>query len=204
MIDSYLKSPNFMCRVFGCIATGPHYRMPQSHCWRCGARQLGAQRGCPAFWLPASGASWFTRLCERITTRVDLWRGVRALPKPIQQGSAFLFVYGTLKSGHGNHRLLERCPFVQHDEAPGRMFGAGVPVVAPNDTDWVKGEVYEVTLAQMRACDRLEGHPHSYTRTLVTLRSGVEAFIYYWHHSVMHRQHIENGEWPNERARRYG
>lgn len=113
-----------------------------------------------------------------------------------------LFVYGTLKRGYSNHRLLVDATFLGNDEAPGRLyaFGRGVPHVKPLDGSqlmWVKGEVYRLTNPEMlRAVDRLEGHPNGYTRTEVRLRSGMMAHIYYWHHTVWAEDLVQNGEWP--------
>ena len=118
-----------------------------------------------------------------------------------------LFVYGTLKRGHGNHRLLEGAEFIGRDEAPGRMYAGGVPVVKPvgrspgEAGEWVKGEVYAVPLTMLPRIDRLEGHPDGYTRTTVTLRSGRSAEIYYWLHSVDHRDYEPSGEWVSDFAR---
>lgn len=111
-----------------------------------------------------------------------------------------LFVYGTLKRGYGNNRLLATAEFVAEDWAPGKLYGGYVPVVAPLNAEepvahWVNGEVFLVDIETLRRCDQLEGHPHGYLRTLVTLRSGTKAFIYYWPHSVDKRDLVESGVW---------
>lgn len=109
-----------------------------------------------------------------------------------------LFVYGTLKKGHGNHSLIAHCAGEGNDEAPGMLFGAiGAPTVKPsaNADDWVKGEVYVVAdLETLNRVDSLEGHPSGYTRTKIRLRSGREAHIYYYHHRPYGKR-IESGEW---------
>lgn len=114
-----------------------------------------------------------------------------------------LFVYGTLKRGHHNHRLLSGAEFLGNDEAPGRMHARhdrySVPVVKLpiGPEDWVKGEVYRVVDAEMlRRLDRLEGHPHGYTRTPVPLRSGRQAEIYYWLRETYNDPFVPSGEWP--------
>jgi gamma-glutamylcyclotransferase (GGCT)/AIG2-like uncharacterized protein YtfP len=108
-----------------------------------------------------------------------------------------LFVYGTLKRGYGNNRLLKHAHFNRTDRAPGVIYGGGVPVTAPATKrgQWVKGEVFMVDRETLRDCDRLEGHPTGYTRTAVELESGQPAFIYYWKHELYDRPAIESGEW---------
>lgn len=98
-----------------------------------------------------------------------------------------LFVYGTLKRGWWNNRLLQGAEFVGEDVAPGKLFawkGEGIPIVMPNDGPedcWVKGEVFRIADPRMLGrIDRLEGHPHAYTRMETTLRSGRVASVYYW------------------------
>ena len=110
-----------------------------------------------------------------------------------------MFVYGTLKRGYSNHELLRGAMFIGEDEAPGRMYSAGVPVVAPDAERWVKGEVFMVPEELLPRIDQLEGHPHGYTRTPVKLRSGMEAELYYWNHDVSWREELPEGVWPPRR-----
>lgn len=86
-----------------------------------------------------------------------------------------LFVYGTLKRGWGNNRLLSTskyiCDAVTRDKFV--MFRTGFPVLmrepAPHLAErfWlpVRGEVYEVNDERTwEDLDGLEGVPHMYTR----------------------------------------
>jgi gamma-glutamylaminecyclotransferase len=101
-----------------------------------------------------------------------------------------IFVYGTLKKGHGNNPLL-----VRHDS---RYLGAaatverefilngGFPFVGQatyfnnrfeqlekmygNFYGRVKGDLYRVTDVGLAACDRLEGHPDFYERTPIKVQ----------------------------------
>lgn len=91
-----------------------------------------------------------------------------------------IFVYGTLKSGHGNNALIEKyggkfiapaqtaLKFLLNDgfpfvwEIPMRTF-AHYQDHAGN----VIGEVYRVSDEGLEACDRLEGHPRFYCRTTI-------------------------------------
>lgn len=93
-----------------------------------------------------------------------------------------VFVYGTLKRGHGNHRLLEagRAHYLGRDLVKGcSMHDLGAfPAVALNGRGVVQGEVYEVSAETLDRLDRLEGTPGFYQRTRVSMSSGMEAWIY--------------------------
>lgn len=83
-----------------------------------------------------------------------------------------LFVYGTLKEGHGNHHhYLSGCKKVQEGWLYGfEMWSSGIPYVRrSSDPDSrVYGEVYEVDMATVEhGIDLLEGHPSWYKRTFI-------------------------------------
>lgn len=84
-----------------------------------------------------------------------------------------VFVYGTLKSGHGNHRLLEGSEFVGYGKTAGHyhMLNGGFPRVVKGclqePRGHVTGELYEVDMATLARLDALEGHPTFYTRERV-------------------------------------
>lgn len=113
-----------------------------------------------------------------------------------------IFVYGTLKRGCHNHRVIEGGTFVSEDALPGaRIYGytpvGGVPFVvldkaAPGS---VKGELYNVPHSVLLRLDRLEGHPHAYKRTPVTLASGQRAEVYVWQRPVGMMVELVGGEY---------
>lgn len=112
-----------------------------------------------------------------------------------------VFVYGTLKRGYGNHRLIAegKGEFVGLDAAPGALYGGhGFPFVKPvkqRRGNWVGGEVWAVDDATLARLDGLEGHPRFYIRTRVRMRSRRMASIYYYPHSLpeSHRIPMRNG-----------
>ena len=106
-----------------------------------------------------------------------------------------VFVYGTLLSGFGNNRILEHgCAELQGEGFTKNRYqfysnGSFPYVVQPNErgTDWqgqrpkIIGELWLVDDDTFAQLDRLEGHPHHYTRERVpVIVAGVEreAWIY--------------------------
>lgn len=88
-----------------------------------------------------------------------------------------LMVYGTLKRGYWNNRLLANATFLGESVTKGKyvLYDCGFPmaVVPPEETEHpalpIIGEVFEVDDITLRDCDRLEGHPTFYRRTLVPI-----------------------------------
>lgn len=90
-----------------------------------------------------------------------------------------VFVYGTLKRGYGNHRLLEYKPFLGIGVTDIRynMISGGFPVIMSSDDGLpVKGEVYDITgdIPCLDNLDRLEGEGVMYHRreVPVTMENG--------------------------------
>ena len=85
-----------------------------------------------------------------------------------------LFVYGTLKRGFGNHRLLATSEFIGRAVTvePRPLVIAGLPFMinAPGAGLNVRGECYKVDLNTWPLLDRLEGHPNWYKRDLIKVK----------------------------------
>ena len=81
-----------------------------------------------------------------------------------------VFVYGTLKRGHGNNRILEwgnsdyKGKYVT--DVPYPLFVDGLPYLLDREGagKHVLGEVWNCDESTMKALDRLEGHPTFYKR----------------------------------------
>src|ERR1041385_2571727 len=81
---------------------------------------------------------------------------------------SLVFVYGTLKNGHGNHGLLEGCPFLGEAVTVRKyaIRNAGFPVLIESKVHAlpVLGELYEVDETTRRRLDRLEREGVMYNR----------------------------------------
>jgi gamma-glutamylcyclotransferase (GGCT)/AIG2-like uncharacterized protein YtfP len=85
-----------------------------------------------------------------------------------------VFVYGTLKRGHGNNRLLSSSVFLTAAESAihGQLKNLGgfpcwdmLSPVSDAPMAPVRGELWEVSLEDFHKLDRLEGHPSFFFRS---------------------------------------
>lgn len=88
-------------------------------------------------------------------------------------------VYGSLRRGMGNHRLLTSSEQLTTERIKGfDMFSlGGYPFIKPGDGE-ITIEVYAVDSHTFRRLDSLEGYPSFYNRMLVQTSVG-KAWIYY-------------------------
>ena len=125
-----------------------------------------------------------------------------------------VFVYGTLKKGFGNHRLLVKaefmCPSYIFD---GKMLDLGAFPAVVDGAREIHGELYSVDKATLASLDRLEGHPTFYERRKVHAmvpdgpgqEGDMEAWCYFLSKdSQAHYEKlcpvIEEGIWNGHRA----
>ena len=113
---------------------------------------------------------------------------------------SLIFVYGTLKRGYRNHRLLAGQAFLgEARTAPGfALFDLGEHpgmVARPGEPGSVGGEVWAVDAACLESLDLLEGTAEGiYRREAVPLMEpfagrGIEAYLYL--ESVLGRRQLE-------------
>jgi len=108
-----------------------------------------------------------------------------------------LAVYGTLKQGHPNHRVIEDSEYLGQDTIEGwAMYSLGYfPCIVPMKLSGrIIVEVYK--LESLKSADALEGYPRFYDRTKVTTKYG-EAWVYFMREAPRGAKLIENGEWVN-------
>lgn len=78
-----------------------------------------------------------------------------------------VFVYGTLKKGFSNHRLLAGAEFLGAAQTVEKyaMYSTGTPIVLKDEAvSPIFGELYRVNEKTLAALDSLEGHPDWYRR----------------------------------------
>ncbi len=78
-----------------------------------------------------------------------------------------VFVYGTLKKAHGNHRLIHGSKYVGTGLTKDKfvMYEDGIPYVSKRyPSTNISGELYQVSKATLADLDMLEGHPIWYKR----------------------------------------
>ena len=120
----------------------------------------------------------------------------------IQNGS-LCAVYGSLRAGLGNHRVIERSPRQADGVIEGvfqmySMYGGGFPALTHSNTpDNIIVEVYEVNDdAQASGLDALEGYPSFYDREVVTLADGRECWVYFIDNNKNgFGDYIPSGDW---------
>ena len=116
-----------------------------------------------------------------------------------------LFTYGTLMRNCGNHHIIKGAKFISEATVKGfKMYSMGsFPFcMQAEETDIVKGEVFEIDEDLFRGCDRLEGYPRFYNRVNVTTEEGHEVWIYFIDSSSRDNEHypagyplVESGDW---------
>lgn len=95
-----------------------------------------------------------------------------------------VLVYGTLKKGFGNHRLIERAYGILQYKGvvrlPFKMVSlGGFPALIPTtEVHEIECEIYEVDDECFASLDRLEGYPNFYEREWVRTPVGY-SWVYF-------------------------
>ena len=97
-----------------------------------------------------------------------------------------IFVYGTLRSGGGNSRLLRESELVSIAKTDGKyaLYVEGIPyAVKKEEVSRIIGEVWSVNSDTLQSIDLLEGHPNWYVRELINViltdANMLRAWIYF-------------------------
>lgn len=104
-----------------------------------------------------------------------------------------VFLYGTLRTGERNHKLIQELVRKKHMRSEGEVNAANMGLVifdglpcaylCYGDVEgglapYLVGEMYLVTDYAMRMLDKFEGHPHFFKRYSVAVEGGKKACIY--------------------------
>lgn len=107
-------------------------------------------------------------------------------------------VYGSLRQGMGNHRILDGAELVgQYDvvmRAKMISLGGFPGLLKDDDFSPVTIEVYEVNDCILDRLDRLEGHPTFYKREETGTPAG-GAWIYWLQGDRLVQEVVEHGDW---------
>lgn len=105
-------------------------------------------------------------------------------------------VYGSLREGMGNHRVLGGSTMVGKATVGGfDMFSlGGYPYCVPDKTGEIVVEVYQVSEEVGQSLDALEGYPSFYDRKLISTPFG-EAWIYFIDQYRDGTPYVEGGDW---------
>ena len=96
-----------------------------------------------------------------------------------------VFVYGTLRSGFGNHSLLSSSKFLGKGKTRKKyaLYQVGIPFLVENESHkQIVGELYSVSSRVLLGLDMLEGHPKWYQRkksTIIVNGKNYRAWIYF-------------------------
>lgn len=119
----------------------------------------------------------------------------------------FIFVYGTLRPGHGaNGYMASRAKHHGTTRISAMMYGLGgypgVKLVGDgrfmSEGPTVVGDLYEIENEGLpQILDGYEGYPNLYGRRLVETEDGRQAWVYTYNHNVRDDALIPTGDWNN-------
>ena len=122
----------------------------------------------------------------------------------------YISVYGTLRKKERANYILDKCEFIgiSEEELPFKMINLGsYPALIPSDNNnKIVIETYKLPKYSKTIEDRLdmyEGYSEDgnglYDKKLVTLKSGIESYIYYMKsEKLYHGELIISGDWKNK------
>jgi gamma-glutamylcyclotransferase (GGCT)/AIG2-like uncharacterized protein YtfP len=111
-------------------------------------------------------------------------------------------VYGSLRKGFGNHRLVEDSTYLGTDYTYPEftMYSmGGFPYVMHEGNTSMVVELYDVDDNVMARLDRLEGYPTFYDRKQIPTSQG-DAWIYFMHTAYRGTEEVESGDWGKYKA----
>lgn len=117
-----------------------------------------------------------------------------------------IFVYGTLRQSHSNHQLLKDARYygVGATQNNYSMYIAGgYPYVVGTEARYpIVGELYGVDDETLGKLDKMEGHPHYYTRKEITVIVDEKDYAAWMYIRVPHGVLLPSGDYNNAVHRR--
>lgn len=119
--------------------------------------------------------------------------------KQIFETNQLVAVYGTLKQGFGNHRLLKDATFIGEGKTKDkyRLCVSGLPYMIKGEHSAGKNavvELYDCNPLEMYNLDILEGHPRFYKREKIDVLVNEKVYNA-WVYFVPNNSHYNNGEY---------
>lgn len=117
-----------------------------------------------------------------------------------------VFVYGTLRKGEVNHRFLEnKACIAEQSWTTGLLYdtGCGYPAMKRSPHSRIYGELYSITVDDLKRLDQLEdykegGSNNLYDRieqTVFTDKGAFIAYVYVANNENLLKRIIKNGDW---------
>jgi len=115
--------------------------------------------------------------------------------------SYLVAVYGSLRHGMHNHRLIEHCELVGIEWIKGdwEMISlGGFPGIIESDGKEILIELYKVTdEITAKRLDRLEGYPDFYNKKIIDTVYGPAEIYFLDKHKYNDYPTVESGDWFN-------
>jgi len=114
-----------------------------------------------------------------------------------------LFVYGTLKRGYRNHRLLEGQQFIREavTRPRYRLFDRGAYPCLVEDAEGgraIRGELWSIDTKIVPVLDELEGVPHLFVRRDIAVVDFAGSVAAYFYNGDVSRYPDCGARWPGE------
>lgn len=110
----------------------------------------------------------------------------------------YLAVYGTLKKGFPNHRVIQNCKFIgEYETLPiFTMYSLGpYPAVVHHGNTSITIEIYKIESEEIaKKLDRLEGYPTLYIKEIISTEVG-DLIIYLFNQPICNYKVITSGKW---------
>lgn len=125
-----------------------------------------------------------------------------------KKGRNLIAVYGTLRKGCSNHRVIEKGVYLGNYESKPifNMYSLGdhYPALKLNGNTSILFEVYEIDDVNLKSVNALEGYaenndsngkyPNYYDRKIIQTPYG-EAYIYIFEGEISNYNKVESGDW---------